>query len=233
MVVIPLIQRAGASFGNAKPDDKRGQMFRPFYTGIQKCFDKTNDLASSVQEDLHDNNLREWLEQRKRWNLSKHALLLILLQKEINHPTLIRKPAIACFSPVFLGADFSTWNHKPTIIWRRNAMALKDCERCQHSENRSSFGFQLCAQFRLGKFPCMKSTATLPHSSCPGFPPPPALHHRNNQLWTFPSSLTFVLAIQQFLPGFSSSFTPCELILLAAALMQAAVGLFFSPPQCE
>lgn len=66
------------------------------------------------------------------------------------------------------------------------------------------------------------------HSLSPGFPPP-ALHHRNSRPPTFPSPLAFVSAIQQFLPGSSSLFTRCELILLAAALTQAAVGFFPLP----
>lgn len=66
------------------------------------------------------------------------------------------------------------------------------------------------------------------HPLCPGFPPP-ALHYRNNRLQTFLSSLTFASAIQQFLPGSSSLFTPCELILLAAALTQAAMVFFPFP----
>lgn len=53
-------------FGKAKPDRKRGQFFRSFYKGTKQCFAKTGDLASKVWEDLHDNNLREWLEQREK-----------------------------------------------------------------------------------------------------------------------------------------------------------------------
>lgn len=162
-----------------------------------------------------------------------HDIIISLEKKTVHHFTIWKVFSAAPKLYNGMNTEIQIITRQPTMKTVRNAMALKDCERCQHSENWSSFGFQLCAQFRLGKFLCMKSTANLPHSSCPGFPPPPALHHRNNQLWTFPSSLTFVLAIQQFLPGFSSSFTPCELILLAAALTQAAVGLFFSPPQCE
>lgn len=78
---------------------------------------------------------------------------------------------------------------------------------------------------------CLVQTRKVPmyktnsHPLYPGFPSP-ALHHRNSRLWTFPSSLTFVSPIQQFLPGSSSLFTPCELILLAAALTQAAMVFF-------
>lgn len=93
------------------------------------------------------------------------------------------------------------------------------------------FSLNFCALLKLGKFLCMKPTATLSGSLCSGSLTP-AMQHRNNQLRTFPSSLTFVLAIQLFLPASSSPFTPSELIRLAAALTQADVGclVFFFPP---
>lgn len=100
----------------------------------------------------------------------------------------------------------------------------KTVETTRTLKMEASFDFNLCP-VQIGEVPVYKTNS---HPSCPGFPPP-ALYHGNSQLRTFPSSLTFVSAIQQFLPGSSSLFTPCELILLAAALAQAAMAFFPSP----